>query len=81
MINPEQQLLPNFDYKARQFADFYDLEQIILTSQQQKLAQHLTGYQKRKYLENIINDDISQFKFFQGAIPRQRYKECTNKVI
>ena len=30
-----------------------------MTSQQQKLAQHLTGYPKRKYLENIINDDIS----------------------
>ena len=78
---PEQQLLPNFDYKARQFADFYDLESDNFDIQQQKLAQHLTGYQKRKYLENIINDDISQFKFFQGAIQDKGTKNVLTKLF
>lgn len=78
---PEQQLLPNFDYKARQFADFYDLESDNFDVQQQKLAQHLTGYQKRKYLENIINDDVSQFKFYQGAIQDKGTKNVLTKLF
>ena len=61
-------LLANFDYKAKQFADFYDLDSDNFDVEQQKLAQHLIGYQKRRYLENIIPDDVSQYKFFQGMI-------------
>ena len=37
-------------------------------SEKQRMAQHLIGYQKRQYLENIINDDVSQFKFYRGFI-------------
>ena len=65
---PESQLLTNFDYKINQFADFYDLDSDNFDSEQQKLAQHLIGYQKRDYLQNIINDDVSQYKFYQGFI-------------
>jgi hypothetical protein len=65
---PEPKLIPNFDYKANQFADFYDLDTDNFDSEQQRLAQHLIGYQKRTYLENIINDDVSQYKFYQGFI-------------
>ena len=78
---PEQRLLPNFDYKAKQFADFYDLDSDNFDIEQQKLAQHLTGYQKRKYLENIINDDVSQFKFFQGAIQDKGTKNVLTKLF
>ena len=78
---PEQQLLPNFDYKARQFADFYDLDSDNFDMEQQKLAQHLTGYQKRKYLENIINDDVSQFKFYQGAIQDKGTRNVLTKLF
>jgi hypothetical protein len=78
---PEQQLLPNFDYKARQFADFYDLDSDNFDIEQQKLAQHLTGYQKRKYLENIINDDISQYKFYQGAIQDKGTRNVLTKLF
>ena len=35
---------------------------------QQFLAQHLTGYQSRTYLENLFVNDISQYKFYQGFI-------------
>ena len=65
---PKAELVPNLDYKANQFADFYDLDTDNFDSEQQRLAQHLTGYQKRKYIENIINDDVSQYKFYQGYI-------------
>ena len=65
---PEAGLLPNFDYKVNQFADFYDLDSDNFDVEQQKHAQHLIGYQKRQYLENIINDDVSQYKFYQGMI-------------
>ena len=65
---PTNELIPNFDYKANQFADFYDLDTDNFDSEQQRLAQHLIGYQKRTYLENIINDDVSQYKFYQGFI-------------
>jgi hypothetical protein len=65
---PEKKLLTNFDYRINQFMDFYDLDSIGFDEAQQELAQHLVGYQKRQYLANIINDDISQFKFYNGFI-------------
>ena len=65
---PQSSLKPNWDYRSNQFADFYDLDSDNFDSEQQRLAQHLIGYQKRRYLENIINDDVSQYKFYQGFI-------------
>ena len=65
---PQSGLKTNFDYKANQFADFYDLDTDNFDAEQQRLAQHLIGYQKREYLANIIEDDISQYKFYQGFI-------------
>ena len=65
---PVSQLMTNFDYRVTQFTDFYDLDSDSFDIEQQKMAQHLIGYQKRQYLANIINDDVSQFKFYRGAI-------------
>ena len=65
---PESELVTNFDYRINQFADFYDLDSDSFDVDQQRMAQHLIGYQKRQYLANIINDDVSQFKFYRGAI-------------
>ena len=65
---PSTELYGNWDYKSTSFTDFYDLETDNFDSQQQKLAQHLTGYQSRQYLANIIPDDVSQYKFYQGFI-------------
>lgn len=78
---PEANLLPNWDYKAKQFLDFYDLDSDNFDIEQQKLAQHLFGYQNRPYLENIINDDIAQFKFFQGAIREKGTKNVLTKLF
>jgi hypothetical protein len=78
---PVTKLLPNLDYRAKQFADFYDLETDNFDAQQQKMAQHLIGYQKRTYLSNIINDDVSQYKFYQGMIVEKGTQNVLNKLF
>jgi len=78
---PETTLLPNLDYKANQISDFYSLETDNFDSEQQRLAQHLVGYQKRQYLENIINDDVSQYKFYQGFIKEKGTKNSLTKLF
>jgi len=74
-------LLPNWDYRAEQFTDFYDLDTDNFDTEQQRLAQHTIGYQKRRYLENIINDDVSQYKFYQGMILDKGTKNVLNKMF
>jgi len=78
---PESGLKTNFDYKANQFADFYDLDTDNFDSEQQRLAQHLIGYQKREYLNNIIEDDISQYKFYQGFIQEKGTLNSLTKLF
>jgi len=78
---PESQLMVNFDYKINQFADFYDLDSDNFDIEQQKLAQHLIGYQPRNYLANIINDDVSQYKFYQGMIQDKGTVNALSKLF
>ena len=73
--------MPNLDYRVNQFADFYDLDTDNFDAEQQKMAQHLTGYQKRQYLENIINDDVSQYKFYQGMIADKGTRNAIDKLF
>jgi hypothetical protein len=74
-------LLPNWTYKATQFTDFYNLDSDNFDISQQKVAQHLIGYQKRQYLENIIKDDVSEFKFYQGMIREKGTQNVLNKLF
>lgn len=78
---PVPKLYTNFDYKINQFSDFYDLDSDNFDAEQQRLAQHLIGYQKREYLANIINDDISQYKFYQGFIQDKGTKNAITKLF
>jgi len=78
---PKPGLYANFDYKINQFADYYDLDSDNFDVEQQRLAQHLIGYQKRQYLENIINDDVSQYKFYQGFILDKGTKNSLTKLF
>ena len=78
---PSPQLLPNWNYKAGQFTDFYSLDSDNFDISQQTMAQHLVGYQKRQYLENIIQDDVSEFKFYQGMIIEKGTKNVLNKLF
>ena len=78
---PTSRLLPNWDYKALQFTDFYDLDSDNFDVGQQKIAQHLIGYQKRQYLSNIIKNDVSEFKFYQGMIQEKGTVNSLNKLF
>ena len=78
---PESRLLTNLEYKTNQFADFYDLDTDNFDVEQQKFAQHLIGYQNRQYLQNIINDDVSQYKFYQGFIQDKGTRNSLNKLF
>lgn len=78
---PTAQLLPNWSYKAAQFTDFYSLDSDNFDASQQKMAQHLIGYQKRQYLSNIIKDDVSEFKFYQGMIIEKGTHNSLNKLF
>jgi hypothetical protein len=78
---PTSELLPNLDYKAEQFTDFYDLDTDNFDVEQQKVAQHLIGYQNRQYLENIIQNDVSQYKFYQGMIAEKGTLNVLSKLF
>jgi hypothetical protein len=78
---PEPGLYANFEYKTNQIADFYDLDSDNFDTEQQRLAQHLIGYQKRTYLENIVNDSVSQYKFYQGMIADKGSQNALTKLF
>ena len=65
----------------KKIKDFYDLDTDNFDAEQQKFAQHLIGYQKRQYLENIIKDDVSQYKFYQGMIIEKGTQNVLNKLF
>jgi hypothetical protein len=78
---PAPQLIPNFEYKISQFNDFYNLESNNFDESQQTLAQRLTGYQSRDYLENLFVNDVSQFKFYQGYIREKGTQNAIDKIL
>jgi hypothetical protein len=77
---PVAGLLPNFDYKINQFEDFYSLDIDNFDSSQQKMAQHLTGYTPRIYLNNIFTNPIAQYKFYQGFIKEKGTRNAITKL-
>jgi len=78
---PTSQILPNWTNIATQFTDFYGLEVDSFNNKQQSIAHHLIGYQKRQYLDNIIQDDVSEFKFYQGMIREKGTQNVLNKLF
>ena len=77
---PVAGLIPNFEYKVSQFEDFYSLDIDNFDISQQSLAQHLTGYSPRIYLNNIIYNPIAQYKFFQGFIKEKGTRNVVDKL-
>ena len=77
---PEPGLLPNFDYKIKQFEDFYSLDIDNFDIGQEMMAQHLTGYTPRVYLNNIFTDPIAQYKFYQGYIREKGTQNAITKL-
>ena len=78
---PTAELIPNFDYKISQFNDFYNLETNNFDESQQNLGQRLIGYQSRDYLQNLFENDVSQYKFYQGYIREKGTKAAIDKLL
>ena len=77
---PLAELYANFDYKVDSFQDFYSLESETFDLTKTQLAQHLIGYQKRPYLDNLIQDETAQYKFYQGFIKEKGTKNSIDKI-
>jgi len=78
---PTPKLIPNFDYQTEQFRDFYNLDASIYDENQQNLARHLVGYQDRTYLDDIIIDSVSQYKFYLGYIKEKGTMNSISKLF
>jgi hypothetical protein len=77
----DQRLIPNFDFKINQFSDFYNSDEGGVGSSQRDLARHLLAYQPRNYLENLAEDDVTQFKIYQGFIREKGTINSVNKIF
>ena len=75
---PTKGLVKNFDYNANLFEDFYNVDADGVGASQRNLARHLIGYQTREYLQNLAEDEVTQFKLYQGFI---REKGTLNSVV
>ena len=80
-LTPTKGLVSNFDYKINQFDDYYDLDSDGVGSSQRELGRHAIGYQQRTYLQNIAEDDVSQFKIYQGFIREKGTPNAITKVF
>ena len=75
---PVKALIPNFDYRINQFEDYYEVNTDGVGSSQRDLARHAIGYQPREYLQNLAEDEITQFRIYQGFI---REKGTANSIV
>jgi len=75
---PEKQLIPNYDYRINQMEDYFDVMSQGLGQSQRELARHTIGYQTREYLQNLAEDDTTQFRLYQGFV---REKGTSNSIV
>ena len=80
-LTPSKQLIPNFDYKVNQFADYFEVSSEGIEQSQRDLARHTIGYQTREYLQNLAEDPISQFQLYQGYIREKGTSNSITKVF
>ena len=77
---PVAQILPNLDFKISSFEDFYNLDAETYDLGSAQLSQHLVGYQKRIYLDNLVKNDTAQYKFYQGFIKEKGTLNAFEKI-
>lgn len=75
---PTKQLVSNFDFKVNQFEDYYNVDADGTSNSQRELARHAVGYQIRDYLQELSEDQVTQFNLYQGFI---REKGTANAII
>jgi hypothetical protein len=45
------------------------------------LSKHLIGYQERKYLQNLLLEDTTQFEFYQGFIRQKGTRNTIDRLL
>jgi hypothetical protein len=78
---PEKQLIANFDYKINQMTDYYNTTSEGIGEGQRTLARHTIGYQTREYLQNLSENDVTQFQLYQGFIREKGTINSITKVF
>jgi hypothetical protein len=74
-------LLPNLENLGDSFKNYYEVDKVNLKSVTDRLGKGIIGYQKRDYLENLLLDDTSQVKFYQGYIKEKGTANAINKFF
>ena len=78
---PQKQLVANFDYKIKQFSDYFETSSEGVSQSQRDLARHAVGYQQRDYLQNLAEDPVSQFQLYQGFIREKGTSNSITKIF
>lgn len=78
---PTKQLVSNFDFKAKQFADYFEVSSEGINQSQRDLARHTIGYQQRDYLQNLAEDPVSQFQLYRGFVREKGTANSITKIF
>ncbi len=78
---PTSGLVANFDYKINQIEDYYEVGYQGVDDTEKELARHSIGYQKRGYLEEMSQDEVTQFRIYQGFIREKGTKNAITKIF
>ena len=79
--SPKKQLVSNFDYKIKQFSDYFEVSSEGIDQSQRDLARHTIGYQQRDYLQNLAQDPVSQFQLYQGFVKEKGTANAITKIF
>lgn len=74
-------LLPNLANRAGLSKNFYNVNEVNLEQDAQKLGKNLIGFEARSYMEDIGISDTSQFKFYQGMISQKGTNSSLDKLL
>ena len=78
---PKLYLQPNLETLAEQMDQYYGLNSEQIASDASNYARHLIGFQKRSYLEDLLANDETQFKFYQGMITQKGTEAAVSKLL
>lgn len=74
-------LLPNLVNRAGLSKSFYNVNEVNLEQDSQKLSKNLIGFEARSYMEDIGISDTSQFKFYQGMLSQKGTNSSLDKLL
>jgi len=77
---PYKHLQENLDTLANRMEKFYDLNSEQVASDVSSYARHLIAFQPRSYLNDLLVNDETQFKFYQGMITQKGTSAAVDKL-